>query len=186
MSEDPATDIRDDEWAIDVSHVTKRFRLQGASRSLKTAALDLLRGRAAQTFTALDDVSLRVRRGETVGIVGANGAGKSTLLSIIARTLSPTSGTARTRGTVSSLLERGLIEVAGRLEAPGRPAVFRTTDAFLRTMGVTKLSELPVLPEISGSEGLEKIQNAIDKLTKPQQTEQTSTEDAPDTNSEEG
>ena len=43
MSEDPATEIRDDEWAIDVSHVTKRFRLQGASRSLKTAALDLLR-----------------------------------------------------------------------------------------------------------------------------------------------
>jgi segregation and condensation protein B len=84
------------------------------------------------------------------------------------------------------LTERGLIKECGRLEAPGRPAVFRTTDAFLRTMGVTKLSELPVLPEISGSEGLEKIQNAIDKLTKPQQTEQTSTEDAPDTNSEEG
>jgi len=88
--------------------------------------------------------------------------------------------------TVSMLTERGLIEECGRLEAPGRPAVFRTTDAFLRTMGVTKLSELPVLPEISGSEGLEKIQSAIDKLTKPQQTEQTSTEDAPDTNSEEG
>ena len=104
MSE-PALD--DDDWAIDVSHVTKRFRLAGASRSLKTAALDLLRRRRPGLFTALDDVSLRVRRGETVGIVGANGAGKSTLLSIIARTLSPTSGTARTRGTVSSLLELG-------------------------------------------------------------------------------
>ena len=104
MSE-PALD--DDDWAIDVSHVTKLFRLAGASRSLKTAALDLLRRRRPGLFTALDDVSLRVRRGETVGIVGANGAGKSTLLSIIARTLSPTSGTARTRGTVSSLLELG-------------------------------------------------------------------------------
>ena len=88
--------------------------------------------------------------------------------------------------TVSVLNERGLIEVCGRLDVPGRPSLFKTTDAFLRTMGVTKLSELPVLPEISGSEGLEKIQSAIDKLTKPQQTEQTSTEDAPDTNSEEG
>jgi len=99
--------VRDDDWAIDVSHVTKRFRLAGTARSLKTAALDFLRRRRPGLFTALDDVSLRVRRGETVGIVGANGAGKSTLLSIIARTLSPTSGTARTRGTVSSLLELG-------------------------------------------------------------------------------
>ena len=73
--------------------------------------------------------------------------------------------------SVSILAERGLIEECGRLEAPGRPAVFRTTDVFLRTMGITKLSELPVLPEISGSEGLEKIQSAIDKLTKPQKEE---------------
>ena len=76
--------------------------------------------------------------------------------------------------TVSVLAERGLIEECGRLEAPGRPAVFRTTDAFLRTMGVTKLSELPPLPEVSGGEGIEKLQSAIDKLTKPQQSEQIS------------
>ena len=73
--------------------------------------------------------------------------------------------------SVSVLVERGLIEECGRLEAPGRPAIFRTTDVFLRTMGISRLSELPVLPEVSGSEGLEKIQSAIDKLTKPQKTE---------------
>ena len=88
--------------------------------------------------------------------------------------------------TVSMLVERGLIEECGRLEAPGRPAVFRTTDAFLRTMGVSKLSELPVLPEISGSEGLEKIQSAIDKLTNPRQPEQISMEETVDTTNEEG
>ena len=88
--------------------------------------------------------------------------------------------------TVSMLIERGLIEECGRLEAPGRPAVFRTTDVFLRTMGVSKLSELPVLPEISGSEGLEKIQSAIDKLTKPQQGEQISMEEATESSGEEG
>ena len=74
--------------------------------------------------------------------------------------------------SVSVLSERGLIEECGRLEAPGRPAVFRTTDVFLRTMGITRLSELPVLPEVSGGEGLEKLQSAIDKLTKPQEAEQ--------------
>ncbi len=76
--------------------------------------------------------------------------------------------------TVGMLTERGLIEECGRLEAPGRPAIFRTTDAFLRTMGVTRLSELPPLPEVSGGEGIEKLQSAIDKLTKPQQSEQLS------------
>ena len=80
--------------------------------------------------------------------------------------------------TVSMLIERGLIEECGRLEAPGRPAVFRTTDVFLRTMGISKLSELPVLPEVTGSEGLEKIQSAIDKLTKPQQSDQITMEEA--------
>jgi len=73
--------------------------------------------------------------------------------------------------SVSVLTERGLIEECGRLEAPGRPAVFRTTDVFLRTMGISRLSELPVLPEVSGSEGLEKIQSAIDKLTQAQKAE---------------
>ena len=66
--------------------------------------------------------------------------------------------------TVSSLLERGLIEISGRLEAPGRPALFRTTDVFLRTMGVSELSQLPPLPDLTGSEGVEKLQKAIDEL----------------------
>ena len=88
--------------------------------------------------------------------------------------------------SVSMLTERGLIEECGRLEAPGRPAVFRTTDVFLRTMGVSKLSELPVLPEVSGGEGLEKLQSAIDKLTKPQEPEESSVENADDAPREEG
>lgn len=69
--------------------------------------------------------------------------------------------------TVSVLCERGLIEECGRLEVPGRPAVFKTTDVFLRTMGVSSLDDLPALPEISESEGMEKLKNAIDLLQKP-------------------
>ena len=66
--------------------------------------------------------------------------------------------------TVGSLLERGLIEISGRLEAPGRPALFRTTDVFLRTMGVSELDQLPPLPDLAGGEGVEKLQQAIDEL----------------------
>ena len=66
--------------------------------------------------------------------------------------------------TVGVLAERGLIESCGKLDVPGRPSVFRTTDVFLRTMGVEKLSDLPLLPDMSSSEGIEKLQNAIDEL----------------------
>ena len=74
--------------------------------------------------------------------------------------------------TVGVLLERGLIERCGRLDVPGRPSIFRTTAAFLRTMGVSELSELPALPELSGSEGLDKLQGAIDQLQNAAQSGQ--------------
>lgn len=66
--------------------------------------------------------------------------------------------------TVGVLAERGLIEVCGKLEAPGRPSLFRTTGVFLRTMGIEKLSELPPLPDMTNGESMEKLQNAIDEL----------------------
>ena len=66
--------------------------------------------------------------------------------------------------TVGVLAERGLIEVCGKLDVPGRPSLFRTTDVFLRAMGIEKLSELPPLPDMSSTEGIEKLQNAIDEF----------------------
>lgn len=66
--------------------------------------------------------------------------------------------------TVSVLQQRGLIEPCGKLDAPGRPALFRTTDVFLRTMGISELSQLPPLPDMTSGEGIEKLQNAIDEL----------------------
>ena len=66
--------------------------------------------------------------------------------------------------TVSVLQERGLIEISGRLDAPGRPALFRTTDVFLRTMGISELAQLPPLPDLSSGEGVEKLQQAIEEL----------------------
>ena len=66
--------------------------------------------------------------------------------------------------TVSTLLERGLVEVAGRLDVPGRPALLRTTDVFLRTMGVSSLEELPKLPDMSGGDGVVELQRRIEEL----------------------
>jgi len=51
--------------------------------------------------------------------------------------------------TVASLVEKGLVEEAGRLDLPGRPVSFRTTDVFLRTFGLSGLAQLPPLHDDS-------------------------------------
>ena len=66
--------------------------------------------------------------------------------------------------TVSALQDRGLIDACGKLEAPGRPTLYATTDAFLRVMGIETLQQLPPLPEVQGSEGTEQLRKSIAKI----------------------
>lgn len=76
--------------------------------------------------------------------------------------------------TVSALTERGLIEVCGKLDVPGRPSLFRTTDVFLRTMGISSLEELPELPDMGTSDGVEQLQAKINAIRKENDPEQMS------------
>jgi len=67
--------------------------------------------------------------------------------------------------TVNLLQERGLIESCGRLEAPGRPMLYKTTHIFLRSFGLESLRELPQLPEPKTTEdGRQGIAAAIAEL----------------------
>lgn len=68
--------------------------------------------------------------------------------------------------TVGLLLERELIEEAGRLAVPGRPTLFRTTKNFLRSFGLTNLEELPELPDASkeGEQLTLELEAAVEKL----------------------
>ena len=52
--------------------------------------------------------------------------------------------------TVGLLLNRGLIEEAGRLQVPGRPHLYRTTKKFLRAFHLTSLDDLPEMPDLAG------------------------------------
>ena len=78
--------------------------------------------------------------------------------------------------TVGLLLERELIEEAGRLQVPGRPMQFRTTKNFLRTFGISTLEELPDLPE-SEQEGQQMTMN-LDMQQKLQEPEDGQAEEA--------
>ncbi len=93
---------------INVEHLDKMYKLYNRQRDRVKDALGL--GRKEQLYKehyALRDVSMQVRRGETVGIIGTNGSGKSTILKIITGVLSPTSGTVEINGRISALLELG-------------------------------------------------------------------------------
>jgi lipopolysaccharide transport system ATP-binding protein len=69
--------------------------------------LSVFRRKDNETFWALKDVSLQVKEGEVLGLIGRNGAGKTTLLKILSRITRPTEGWAEIHGRVGSLLEVG-------------------------------------------------------------------------------
>lgn len=100
--------IKEEEAAIAVSHLTKKYKLYSHNRDRVADALGLHgKKQRYKERLALNDVSLTIHRGETVGIIGTNGSGKSTILKIITGVLTPTSGEVKVRGRISALLELG-------------------------------------------------------------------------------
>ena len=104
-----------DEPVIHVNNISKVFRIydKPKDRAIEFFAnvprkiLGLSRVKRHKEFHSLNNISLTINKGETIGIVGANGAGKSTLLQIICGTLTPTSGNVSVNGRVAALLELG-------------------------------------------------------------------------------
>lgn len=95
--------------AIEVEKLTKVFHVLHRESSMKSAMLKrmMLRFPHRDNFTALDDISFSIPRGQTVGVVGRNGSGKSTLLSLMAGIYRPTHGQITVRGRIATLLELG-------------------------------------------------------------------------------
>jgi homopolymeric O-antigen transport system ATP-binding protein len=126
-SDNPATRERP---VIDLRDVSVRYLVpQERVLTFKEYLINWVRGRViTEELNALSHVSLCVRRGESIGIIGRNGAGKTTLLKVIARVLRPTSGSVDVRGVVAPLIELGAgfdPELTGRENVFLNGAIFR-------------------------------------------------------------
>ncbi|MFT0846431.1 ABC transporter ATP-binding protein [Actinomycetaceae bacterium L2_0104] len=106
-SEEVKTRGDDGDYAIEVSHVTKTFTMHADRRDTFKERFVRGRSKRKQEFRALDDVSFKIKRGTTFGLIGHNGSGKSTMLKMLAGVYRPTDGDVMVADKVDALLELG-------------------------------------------------------------------------------
>ena len=136
---------------IRVSEVSMRFRMNSDRiLSLKEFVTTALRGKLRYgEFTALENVSFSVRKGETLGLIGRNGAGKSTLLKIISGILKPTAGSVECLGNIVPMLELGSgfdMDLTGRENIFLNGAILGYSEGFLKA----KYDEIVDFSELGG------------------------------------
>src|SRR5258708_3297611 len=135
--------------------------LRHALEDFVRSPLASLRRKKNETFWALKDVSLQVKEGEVLGLIGRNGAGKTTLLKILSRITRPTTGWAEIHGRVGSLLEVGTgfhPELTGRentflsgaILGMGKAEIARKFDEIVAFAELEKFIDTPVKHYSSG------------------------------------
>ena len=93
--------------AIEIKNVSKTFKLYtDKANTLKEKILFLSRGKK-EYREVLKNINLKIKKGETVALIGSNGSGKSTLLKLMTKIYYPNKGTVKTYGKLTSLLELG-------------------------------------------------------------------------------
>lgn len=115
---------------LNAEGLTKQFTLRHNRGGLKKRFLgmfDAQHRERVEQFTAVDDVSLTLRKGESLALVGHNGSGKSTLLQLISGILVPTRGRLSTVGRVAPLIELG---VGFHHELTGEENIFLNASLF--------------------------------------------------------
>jgi ABC-type polysaccharide/polyol phosphate transport system ATPase subunit len=147
--------------AIRVDSLWKNFRLyHERNRYLKAA---MLRGRRAryEEFWALQDVSLTVAKGATVGVIGSNGSGKTTLLKCLTGIYTPERGSVHIEGNVAALLELGAgfhaelsgtenIYLNGSILGMSKKEIDNKFDSIVEFAGLEQFIDTPVKNFSSG------------------------------------
>lgn len=145
------------EPVIRLENVTVRYKIpRERTSSIKDYAIRRLKGQIkVDEFLALKNVTLDVRRGETMGIIGHNGAGKSTLLRLIARVLRPSEGRVWVRGTVAPLLELGAgfdpeltgkenVYLNGTMLGQSLTSISSRLDRIIDFAGIREFADMPL------------------------------------------
>jgi len=96
-----------EDTVIRINNVSKTYRLYSSHADRVKETFHPFRKKYHRPFKALNNISLKVNKGKTLGIIGRNGSGKSTLLQIISGIVKPTIGTVEVNGRISTLLELG-------------------------------------------------------------------------------
>ena len=118
------------ECVIEIKNLKKDYKMYKTKKArLLEAVLPFYENHS--TFSAINNLDLEIHKGEVLGILGKNGAGKSTLLKMITGVVTPTSGTIKVNGKISSLLELG---AAFNQELTGEENIYQHG----QVMGLTK------------------------------------------------
>lgn len=93
--------------SISIEHITKKYQLFDRPVDRLKETFSPTHKKYSKDHFALKDISLQIKKGESIGLVGTNGSGKSTLLKLITGVVTPTEGTIRSNGKIAALLELG-------------------------------------------------------------------------------
>ena len=133
---------------IDVRDVTKTFAIPSVRReTVREHVLGMFRPRSVELLTVLDGVNFRVRRGESVGVMGRNGCGKSTLLKIVAGIYEPDAGSVTVTEEITPILELGVgfnpeLDAVDNVFLLGTVMGLSLTEIRKRLDGILRFAEL--------------------------------------------
>lgn len=98
---------QDNTLAIEVKNMSKSFKVYYDKPNTLKERLVFFKRNKTEVRPILTNVNLKINKGETVALIGTNGSGKSTLLKLMTKIIYPNSGTVKTFGKLTSLLELG-------------------------------------------------------------------------------
>lgn len=137
------------EYAIELKNITKKFKIHHEKKnSLYEYVTSFLNRKGTfEEITVLKDVSLSVKKGEMLGILGLNGEGKTTLLKIISKIYMPDNGSVITRGTVTPFLELGT-GFNGELTARDNIILYGIILGFTKKEIIEKIDDIAEFSEL--------------------------------------